>query len=198
MSDVSTPLTPLAEASDVQAALRRALTPDEEAALPALIAQASAKMRQASGRPQGWTAGTTTSRLKVTGRQACLPEPPTVVHSVVDERARPVRYRLRGQWLDDIALAASSSRFVTVTWSHDETVPDDVRGAVAGMVARVLAADPRAIAGFSSVTDTTGPFGQTNQIAAWAQGGQILLSPDDMRVAAAHRPRGPRLWVMRP
>lgn len=194
MADVQN--SPLAEPSDVETMLRRPLTPAENNAAVDLLSQASAKMRTACGRPFGWAGGTDTATLKVTGGQVFLPEPPTEVISVIDEDGSTVTgWRLDGQWLKVPGM--SSSRFVTVTWTHQQDIPDDVRGAVAGMVARVLAADPRAIAGMSQQTDSAGSVQQTQTFATWAQGGQILLAPDDYRVAAAHKPWTPRLWVMR-
>jgi len=192
-------LPPLAANADVEAALGRALTIDEKKYVSKLIRQASAKMRAACHRPAAWTNNTTTSYLKVTNNQVYLPEPPVEIISITDEKNRPItKWEWHGQWLTNLGLPASSSKFVFVIWHHREPIPDDVRGAVAGMVARVLAADSRAAAGVSTIQGTAGQVTGTETFAAWAQGRQVLLSPDDLKVADYHRPHVPKLWVMQP
>jgi len=187
----------LATAADVAAQLQRPLTDAEQAAVGAMLDAASARFRAEAWRPDGWTDGVSTARLKVNGGDVYLPEPladdPDTPVQVVDDHGQPVAHTLAGQWLRGVPLP--SSEFVTVTYQHQGDIPDDVRQAVAGMVSRVFAADPLARSGVSQVQRTDGPYNRGISYANWAQGGQILPSPEDMRIAAAHRPVVPTVWI---
>jgi hypothetical protein len=183
----------LASDTDVAALARRALTIEEQGAVPLLLAKASAQFRRLA--EQQFTPGESVARLKVNARAVCLWERPAgVVHSVADDQGRPVAHTRRGQWLRDVPLP--SSAYVTVEYSHgSETVPDLVRVTVAEIVARTLGLDEAARSGVIQQSKTVGPFNTSRTFAAWASGGQLTFSPDDRRVALSFRPQVPRLWA---
>lgn len=191
----------------------RVLSEAETERAARLIAQASARFRREAR--QDFTPGESAVRLRVTDRKVYLPQwPAGLVLGVLDDDGRPVawsRIPEGGQTIrldvggelairpDVIVAPPGGSRcpqFVTVHYRHGGQVPDDVVGAVAGAVARVLNADPDAVRGVAQTTDTRGPFSRTRQFASWSVGGQLLLSPDDLTLARSYRPRSPRLLVM--
>lgn len=184
----------LATQEDVENVLGRALTSSEEARLGHALSKASGMFRRRAQRL--FEAGTSTVRLKVNGDKVFLPEPAASVATVVDEAGDAVEFTADGQWLTTVGL--SSARFVTVTYTHTGDVPDLVRDAVAEIVARSLTIDESARSGATQTQDTAGPFQQGRTFAAWAVGGQVLLSPDDKALADSYRPRVPTVWVMQP
>lgn len=86
--------------------------------------------------------------------------------------------------------------FVTVHYTHGGPVPPIVADTIAAAVARALALDPNAGAGVVQQTDTAGQFSRTRQFAAWAIGGQALLSPDDITLARSFRTVRPTMWAL--
>ena len=126
-------MQPLATSTDVQAALRRALTTSEQMGVDALIDEASALFRLAAG--QLFTPGTSTVWLTVNHGDVWLPEVPAVdVTDVRDRHDRALTYARNGQWLTGVCVAGGEQ--VQVTYSHGaDTVPDLVRLRVAGIVA---------------------------------------------------------------
>jgi hypothetical protein len=73
---------------------------------------------------------------------------------------------------------------VIVEYEHgSEDVPADVVACVAGMVVRTLQIAPDAASGVTQ--QAVGPFSQS--YAAWAVGGQIMLSPAEEKVASNYR-----------
>ena len=75
-------------------------------------------------------------------------------------------------------------------------VPDVVATQIADSVARILKIDPRAAAGRTQTSVTTGPFSESGTFATWAVGGQAMLSPDDIALARQYRPRrNGNVWV---
>lgn len=206
-------MDPLATVDDVDP--DGELTEAEKGRAGRLLAQASARFRREAR--QEFTAGESTTRLRVTGGAVYLPQWPALeVLSVVDDAGRPVQFSrvpAGGQVLHIerpgeftirpgvvVEPPGGSPRleFVVVRYTHGGQVPEDVCAAVAAAVSRVMAIDPDAARGASQVTDTRGPFSRTRQFAAWTVGGQVLLSPDDVALARSYRPKPPRLWVMRP
>lgn len=209
----------LADISDVTALLGgRELTEGEAARATAMLAQVSARFRREAR--QDFTPGASMVRLRVVGGAVVLQQWPAVeVLSVEDDAGQPVPFQHRGQEVqvsgDGVTLAenadgtpaapvrypigfpAQRAPFVTVTYLHgSETVPADVVGAIAGAVQRALTLDGDASSGANQVTDTAGTFSRTRQFAAWAVGGQVTLSPDDLALARSYRVARPRSWVM--
>lgn len=183
----------LAAQEDVVNVLGRALTTSEEARVGHALSKASGMFRREAQRE--FTAGTSTVRLKVNGGRVYLSEPVASVSTVIGSDESPVPFTREGQWL---VTELSSAQFVTVTYSHTGDVPDLVRDAVAEIAARALTTDDSARAGATQVQDTAGPFSRNRTFAAWAVGGQVLLSPDDKALARSYRPKVPTVWVMRP
>ena len=184
---------PLASLADVAAVLGRPLTTEEQAQGDALLAQASALFRAASRRT--FTPDRKVVRLKVNGGEVRLPETPVVtVHSVVlddDDPTvvdpSPVAYT---RFNDTLNTGLRSHRFVRVDYEFgSSTVPDLVITTVAQIVARMFTVDTRAKAGMTQYQETTGPLSEGGTFAAWAVGGQMMLSPADQAVAASFRPR---------
>src|SRR5690606_16716463 len=117
----------LASAEDVEAVLGRDLTTEEAVRVEPVLDKASELFRRASG--QGFTAGTSTVRLKVNGGQVYLTQRPVVsVESVTDDDGTEVGFDLFGQWL---TVDRVSHQFVRVAYSHGGAVPDLVRLTVA-------------------------------------------------------------------
>jgi hypothetical protein len=71
-----------------------------------------------------------------------------------------------------------------VEYEHgSDDVPADVVACVAGMVVRTLSIAPDAASGVTQ--QAVGPFSQS--YAAWAVGGQVMMSPAEEKVANAYR-----------
>lgn len=192
-------VTQLAVAADVVAAMGRALTSSEVTQVEPILDMASELFRRRSG--QMFTTGTSTVRLKVNGARVYLPQVPvTTVTSVVDDGGAAVAYTLAGNWLTLNAASASadSASFVTVAYSHGGTVPELVRLTIADLARKVLSIDPRAITGLSQFSATEGPYSDSGTYAAWAVGGQTMLSPTDAALADSYRVRIPTIWVQTP
>ena len=189
----------LASASDVAAALGRALTSSEAIAVEPMLDKASEAFRARA--LQTFTTGTSTVRLKVNGGRVHLREyPVTTVTSVVDDDDDAALYTLFGQWitLDPATSVLSSSDFVTVAYAHGSaTAPDEVRLAVANMCRRILDLDPRAKAGFTQFSQTRGPLTDAGSLASWATGGEVRMSPDDNAIADTYRVAVPTVWIGR-
>lgn len=181
----------LASFEDVAALPGRALADTDRPGVEALLVKLSSRFRRLAGR--AWASETLTRRLKVDGGVVFLPSGVTDVVAVVDDHGHAVTHVRRGSQLEVAGLA--SHEFATVTFDTDGTVPDEVRVAIAEAVRRVVDADVEAAKGVTQVTDSAGPFSRTRQFAAWAVGGQALLSPDDVALARSFRRRTPRVWV---
>jgi hypothetical protein len=70
-----------------------------------------------------------------------------------------------------------------------------VRLAVAEIARRVLSVDDRAKTGLSQFAHTEGPYTDSGTYAAWAVGGQTMLSPADIALAESFRVQIPKVWV---
>ena len=184
----------LATSADVVAALGRALTSDESARVGAILDQASEAFRRRSG--QKFTASTNVVRLKVDGGRIYLTQRPVVaVTTVVDDAGVPVPYTRVGQWLT-LTTYADATTFLTVSYTAGGTVPDDVRLCVADIARRVLLVADEALEGRTQFAHTEGPFTDSGTLAAWAVGGQTILSPNDLALADWYRVKVPTLRVM--
>lgn len=187
------PATTLASTEDVEAFLGRSLSSaDERKRVTAILEKASALFRWQAR--QQFTPGESISRLKVNGGRVRVPEHPIgEIRSVRDDQGAAVEYSRAGQWL---TVCLGSHEFVTVDYTHGaDEVPELVRTTVAEIAKKVLSIDPRAAAGVSQGSTTTGPFTDSNTYATWAQGGQTMLAPDDLAIAKSFRPRVPKIWV---
>lgn len=203
---------PLASKADVEAALLRTLTTDEESGLALALAKASAQFRREA--KQVFTPSSSSVRLKVNaitkhdhwmrqygwtpragyGVVHLRQRPVNEVTAVVDDYGSAVRYTLYDQWLEVEGL--SSSDFVRVNYTHgDAEVPDEVRYTVAAAVARGLTIPEQVRAGVTQTSSTTGPFQDQDSYAAWAVGGGVNLSPAELEVARSFRPITPKHWV---
>ena len=172
----------LATKEDVVAALGRDLTPSETKQVAVHLTKVSELFRLEAR--QLFTPGRSTNRLLVTAGALTLPQRP--VRSVVTVDGVPGdRFSLLGQRLE---VPVRTGMLVVVDYEHgSEEVPDLVKLTVAGIVAQLFEADPRARAGVSQRGETRGPFSVQETYAAWAQGGSPRLAPDDVRTAQSFR-----------
>ncbi len=156
------------------------LSTEQTNRIPGLLIKASSVFRRAAGRQ--FTTATYTQRLQVIGGRVRLPEDPvTNVDSVVDDSGNTVAFTRVGYWLNvsrhhdsnDASFAfyrpsgIDSGWFVTVQYTGG-AVPDDVRVAVAQIVARQLNVDPTAATGVRMHEQTMGPFTERKQFFDWA------------------------------
>ncbi|MCA0217925.1 MAG: hypothetical protein LCH43_11295 [Actinobacteria bacterium] len=186
----------LASAADVQATLGRDLTSPEAIRVEAILDKASEDFRRRSR--QNFTPGESTVRLKVNDREVYLPQRPVVaVASVTDRNGQPVTFTRQGQTLFCVSLP--SSAFVTVTYQHGSAeVPDVVRLCIAEVAKRAITINAQAASGASSYNRTAGPYSEQTTFAAWAVGGQTMLSPSDIALADSYRPKRGGAVVMTP
>lgn len=183
----------LADQDDVAAALGRPLTPAEAERVGFILEKVSDLFRLEAG--QQFTPGRSTVRRKVDGGRVLLTQRPVEeVEDVRTDQGQPVKWSLLGQWL---TVPLRSTDFVVVTYTHGGSVPDLVRLTVADVARKVLLIDPRAASGVSQYGHTEGPFSEQSTYAAWAQGGQASLSPEDKAIARSFRLRAPHVWVQR-
>ena len=147
-------MTALATSADVEAALGRTLTAEETARIDAILDNASAVVREATGRK--YEAGTYTVRRKARGGKVRLDDPATVTEIVevdCDGNAAAVTgYTLRG----DTVYGLGCAGWVEVTYTTVGAVPDDLVTTVASMAARDLTNEtPSGATGYAI---TKGPF----------------------------------------
>ncbi len=180
--------TPLATSADVVNALGRALTTSEQQGVDDRLITASGLFRDEARRQ--FTPGRKTVRRKVNGGEVRLPETPvTTIHSVTTHDGPVTTYTRDGNILH---VSLPSDHFVTVDYSFgSNAIPEEVRTAVAAMVARTYGVDKRAAAGMTQFSSSEGPYSASGQFATWAVGGQVILAPADANVARKYRP--PRL-----
>ena len=152
----------LATTQAVAQALGRDLTAEENKRAEHLLTILSAKFCQEARTT--FTPVTYTHRVKVNGRHARPQRLPLIaVTSVVDDDA-PVPFTLRHGYVD---VDLPSDRFVTMTYQAGYAeVPDVVAAQVADSVARILKIDPKAAAGATQASTTTGPFSQSATFAS--------------------------------
>jgi hypothetical protein len=180
-------VTQLASAEDVKTALGRDLTTEETTRIEAILDKASEQFRRVSG--QQFTPGTSTVRLRVNdGRVRLTQRPVTAVTSVTDDDGNPVAYT---RFASVLTTPLRTGSFVIVAYSHGGTVPDEVRLCIAEVGKRVLEIPKSARSGISQFAESDGPFSESGTFAAWAVGGQTMLSPDDVAFAKSfHGPTG--------
>ncbi|MDO8308567.1 MAG: hypothetical protein Q7V58_09480 [Actinomycetota bacterium] len=196
-------VTQLAEAADVAAVLGRSLTATESTKVEPVLDRLSQQFRRLS--KQLFTPGSSTVRLRVHGGDVYLPQVPVVaVEAVIDDDANAVTYTRMDQWLSvtdppEYAGLGGPLAFVRVTYTHgDAVVPDEVRLCIAEAAKRAILIPDAAASGATQHTETAGSLTESTSFAAWAVGGQSLLSPDDRAFAKSFRLRYPRLIVMQP
>lgn len=158
-------MTDLAELSDLENVMARALTSDESERAVSLLGYASAVVRTFTG--QHFTQVTETVRLPVRGGRCRLPQyPVTDVSAVAIAEGSAITFSwVAGQVVDcnpstinafEIEPFRTRLQWVDVTYTHGyATVPADVVGVVCDIVAAALASPPED----SGVqTETLGPF----------------------------------------
>jgi hypothetical protein len=170
----------LATITDVEARLGRDLTVAETSKATAYLADASALFVQRA--VQKFEQGESSVRLFPRDGVVRLMQRPVIdVTEVKDLDGNEIDFTFDGhQSIYDLG----SYTPVTVTYEHGSTIiPADVVAVVAGMVARTLSINPDAASGVSQ--QSVGPFSQS--YAAWAVGGQVMMSPVEARVADSYR-----------
>lgn len=169
-------MTSLATIEDVQDRLGRLLTEVEITKVEALLNDASALVVGYTG--QQFLAGSSTSLLQVKLGKVRMPQRPvTDVLSVTNLKDESVAFSWDGY--QTLTVTAPNYSQLVVSYEHgSENVPDDVRAVVAGLALRTFQVSPAAATGVTQ--QTTGPFSVS--YAAWAVGGQVVLSPTDKAV----------------
>lgn len=170
----------LATTADVEARLGRPLTASELSKANAWLEDASALFTNRA--TQQFVPGESKVRLFPRDGVVRLVQRPVIeIVSVKDLDGTEIDYTFDGhQSLYDLGAYSP----VVVEYEHgSENVPADVVAAVAGMVVRTLQIAPDAASGVTQ--QAVGPFSQS--YAAWAVGGQVMLSPMEEKVAADYR-----------
>lgn len=126
----------LATPADVAAELGRSLTDAETSRVDSLLDRASAYVRAETGRR--YQAGAHTVRRHARGGRIVLDDAASVqaVRAVYDDGSTSVlaEYTLRGSALYGLDLSC----WVEVDYTATGTVPDEIRGVTAALVARML------------------------------------------------------------
>lgn len=186
---------PLIDIEDIEAALGRKLS-DEERPRALFVADKLSEAFRRRAR-QTFAVEMYVHRLKVDGGGRVFPTraPLVDVVAVFTDEGALIKWEKRHGY---IWVQAWCSDFVVVTYTAGlSAVPAAVRLQLADSVRRVLSIPDAAAQGATQATDTTGPFTQSRQYAAWAVGGQAILSPDDQALADSYRPRrAGHVWVM--
>jgi hypothetical protein len=170
----------LATIADVEARLGRPLTTSELSKATAWLEDASALFTQRA--MQQFIPGESKVRLFPKDGVVRLVQRPVIeVVSVKDLDGVEIDFTFDGhQSLYDLGAYSP----VIVEYEHgSEDVPADVVACVAGMVVRTLQIAPDAASGVTQ--QAVGPFSQS--YAAWAVGGQVMLSPAEEKVASYYR-----------
>jgi len=174
----------LATKEDVVKALGRYLTASETKQVDVHLLKVSEMFRHEAR--QQFTQGRSTNRLRVNAGALTLPQRPVrAVHTVDGKPADHLT--LIGQRLE---VPVPTGTFVVVDYEHgydDDKIPTLVTLTIAGIVAQLFEADPRARAGVSQRGETRGPFSVQETYAAWAQGAAPRLAPDDIKTAQSYR-----------
>lgn len=170
----------LATIADVEARLGRPLTAGELPKAQAWLEDASALFVQRA--VQQFEPGESRVRLFPRDGVVRLVQRPVIeITSVRDLDGVEIDYTFDGfQSIYDLG----SYTPVIVEYDHgSENIPADVVACVAGMVVRTLQIAPDAASGVTQ--QSVGPFSQS--YAAWAVGGQVMMSPAEEKVANAYR-----------
>lgn len=193
-------MIPLATESDILARLVGTPSATDLVRLPALLTDASARVRNYTG--QDITAGTSTVSLPIRNGVIVLPQrPATAVAGLTDPFGGSILYGwqgtsevIAGSNLPD-AWAWEPWRFsltnVIVTYSHGyDPIPDDVIAVVCSIVLRGLGRNPieagltsEAIAGYSYSIGGTGAAGPLGLLA------------DEMATLDAYRLQAGNVWM---
>lgn len=170
----------IATIADVESRLGRALTTAELSKATAWLEDASALFTQRA--MQQFEVGDSKVRLFPRDGIVRLVQRPVIgITSVKDLDGVEIDYTFDGhQSLYDLGAYSP----VIVEYEHGSAnVPADVVACVAGMVVRTLQIAPDAATGVTQ--QSVGPFSQS--YAAWAVGGQVMLSPAEQKVADSYR-----------
>lgn len=172
----------LATSVDVEQVLGRNLTEVEDVRVGPILDKASELFRIRSR--QQFTAGTSLVRLRVLDGAVRLSQRPVVsVESVATVAGIQLEFDL---FASEVAVGTSEA-FVNVAYTHGGDVPDVVRLCIAEVAKKVLMIDEKASSGQNQFSETAGPFTASGTFAAWAQGGQTMLAPDDLVLADSFR-----------
>lgn len=194
-------LAPLATADDVEARLGRSLTADEAERIDAVIADASAKVRNYTG--QQFTRETTTDRFRVRRGIVKLPQRPVIaVSSVISVLSgQPTFFRWDGidrvsflmseldefEW-NPVRLAPHPPAVeITYTHGYDE-LPDDIVGVVCSIVTRTLGRRPE-----DSAVSQESIAGYSYSIGSAGAAGGFGLLPDERATLDGYKGAGG--WV---
>lgn len=159
-----------------------------------LLKRVSRLFRQAAGHRM-FTGGNATARLKVNGGLVRLVDGPvTAVTSVIGDDGLAVSYTRVGQ---DLHVDLASHEFVTVAYTWDPTVPEEVRDAVAAAVARRLSVNKLADTGVKGMSLGADGFTANVQLAPWAIS-QVALSDEDVKLAESYRSPRTQIIVQQP
>lgn len=172
----------LATIADVEARLGRPLTVAEYSKAQAWLEDASALFVQRA--TQQFEVSESRVRLFPRDGVVRLVQRPVIeVTSVKDIDGVEIEFTFDGhQSIYDLGSYSP----VIVEYEHGSAdIPADVVAVVAGMVVRTLNIAPDAATGVTQ--QSVGPFSQS--YAAWAVGGQVMMSPADEKVAHAYRER---------
>lgn len=170
----------LATIADVEARLGRALTASELPKAQAWLEDASALFVQRA--TQQFEVGESRVRLFPRDGVVRLVQRPVIdVVSVKDIDGVEIDFTFDGhQSIYDLGSYSP----VIVEYEHGSAeIPADVVATVAGMVVRTLQIAPDAVSGVTQ--QSVGPFSQS--YAAWAVGGQVMMSPAEEKLANAYR-----------
>lgn len=184
---------PLTTIEEVENLLGRNIDQSEHAHVNALIKRASQLFCEHA--KTDFQPVTTTLRLKCDSGRVLLPRGASKPIKVTYENQAPARFTYIPGSID---LPYDYMGTVLVTLTMWETVPELVTSQIAEMVMKVLNVSPEAKAGLTQKQETIGPFTETGTFATWAVGGQLMMSPEDKRVAELYRtPRSGHTWLMR-
>lgn len=190
-------MEPLADADDVARAMGLAdseeLSEAHRNRVDGLLARVSREFRKEAERP--FSPGTFTVTLLTVGGKARLPERSVTVASVTGGDGAALEYTLEGQ---EIVLTRSRIMYgsgvpVTVTYTHDGVIPDEVRASVADIVSRHLSIDPTSAEAQSTELSTL-DFRQ--RFASWVSEKQ-LLTDGERAEARSYRYPGTAVIVHR-
>jgi hypothetical protein len=198
----------LATPLDVAARLGRDLTQAELLRLPALLQDASAKVRNYTGRT--FTQAETTVRLRVNNGRVKLPQRPVVSITSVKmlNRDGTVGTTLAGWFWDGLAEIATASpsqiangpwfpndryRIVEVTYTHGySTVPADVLAVVCSIATRALGRKPED-AGLTSESIGGGDY--TYTVGSAGAAGPLGMLPDERDALDVYRQQAGVTWM---
>lgn len=164
----------------VEAAIGSTLTSEQENRLSHLLETAKqaflyeAKIKTGTGK--------ITQTLRARGRLVTLRQPGvTQIHSVaVEGVALDYRWDER---LPKRVMLRKPAEFIDIEFSFNYQLPEVATQRLVEIVVRALMTPLAARQGMGQFSVTKGPFTESGTFKDWAVGGQVLLSPEDKRLA---------------